>query len=443
MLAVVVVVVIVAGPVLEDGRERLASGWTPVGDDAMLVVNAYDAPSLHTPTHGMPASLGFGRERAISHPGPLLFWVLAAPLRLTGGSSVALVLVLVALQIASILAAAFLVRRRAGPGGVLLLLFGIAVCELALGHDILGSPLNPFAVLLPLVTFFVAAWDVALGDDIAIPFAVFFGSLPVLSHFAFLPLVATVGLVSTVLYFDERRHELAPRHSRPRAQWIALSIAIVCWLPVLINTITDFPGNFLRSIGHGETANAPATIGLPDALRAVVHVLAQYRLWWSAVAGHRAALYGPVGIGEVALAAAGIVLLAAAARRDRRVRALAYLVGIAMCALIWTVSRLPQPVLFEAVGAAGARDRLIYVVGAAYLVALVAGACVLLGELLPSTWLRIARAAAVPVAAALAVGLALTAAARRTPDDVFHVTRPDRATSETVHELVDARAQLP
>src|SRR5262245_54331955 len=53
--------------------------WCPVADNAVTWLRTWDVGTLHSPLVGPHSRLGF------HHPGPMMFYLLALPLRLLGG----------------------------------------------------------------------------------------------------------------------------------------------------------------------------------------------------------------------------------------------------------------------------------------------------------------------------------------------------------------------
>jgi hypothetical protein len=408
-------------PIAVESAARIQHGWTPAGDDAMVAVLARDVLSGHSPSHGMPSTLPYHGARVLYHPGPLLFWVYAIPERATGGASAAIVLTSGALQIAAIVAVTLLARRRAGPSAALLALAALALSELALGRDVIESSLNVYVVLLPLAAFLASCWVVSSGDDLGLPLAALFGSLVAQSHFVFVPVVAAVGTASVVAYVVERRGRGERSARLSRFEWSGLTVLVVCWLPVLWDTVVHFPGNVLRSIGSGGSEGGPAVGGVAAA-RTVVHVLAQYRLWSGALSYRPQALYARTSLGELAVAVAGVAVVLIGARLHRSSRRLAVVVFVALVAAGWTISRLPAnpTTLVAPLFPASPRDRFIYVIGASYgaLIALSAGAA--LAAMGPGIRRRLPGPVARAALAAVVVCLAVPASAR-------HRTSPDGA----------------
>src|ERR1700678_317979 len=61
---------------------QMADGWRAVRDDAMISIGAYRVFSSHSPTVGVWSQASQGRHHAFYDLGPLLFWLLAVPVRL-------------------------------------------------------------------------------------------------------------------------------------------------------------------------------------------------------------------------------------------------------------------------------------------------------------------------------------------------------------------------
>src|SRR5580658_4147926 len=61
---------------------QMADGWRAVRDDAMISIGAYRVFSSHSPTVGVWSQASQGLHHAFYDLGPLLFWLLAVPVRL-------------------------------------------------------------------------------------------------------------------------------------------------------------------------------------------------------------------------------------------------------------------------------------------------------------------------------------------------------------------------
>jgi hypothetical protein len=204
-------------PVVTAAIARVRSHWTPGGDEAVIARLSHDVISSHTPLLGMPSTITAGVKLAgdasAHHLGPMLFWVFAIPDRLSGSAPSALVVTIALVNIASIAAVAWQVRRRAGTGVAVVAMLGVTALLWSFGRDLTVQIWNPYAALLPLLLFLVLAWSVACGDLIALPLAALVGSFVMQCHILYAFPVVIVAIVSALAFV--LRRDPAERARRP------------------------------------------------------------------------------------------------------------------------------------------------------------------------------------------------------------------------------------
>jgi hypothetical protein len=184
------------------------------------------------------------------HPGPALYYLLAVPYRLSGGSSGSLAFASVCLNAAAVLGILLVARRR---GGMLLLLISATFVLLlvrTLGAQFLRDPWNPYITLLPLLLLVFLVWTLACGDRWALPVSVGVASFVTQTHVGYAPLVAALLVTGFLALF---RHERAVAPTRvldgsPRRSWWSTmawtaGVVIVLWFPVVFQQIARDPGN--------------------------------------------------------------------------------------------------------------------------------------------------------------------------------------------------------
>jgi hypothetical protein len=71
-----------AGPVLASTLRALIHGWLPAGDQAIIATRAYDVLTTRTPLVGQHSDAGALIHHVVYSPGPMLYWLLALPVRL-------------------------------------------------------------------------------------------------------------------------------------------------------------------------------------------------------------------------------------------------------------------------------------------------------------------------------------------------------------------------
>jgi hypothetical protein len=262
-------------PIIVSTIEVIEAGWVPVGDDGLIAVSAYDVLSADSPLLG-PWSSGYSAivgEPAF-HPGPLLFWLLALPARFLPPGAMEVTVALV--NVASVVGAVGLARRRGGPPLMFAVALAIPIMLASLPAEAYSDIWNPSVPLLPFTLLIFLCWSLACGEYRLLPLTVLVASLVAQCHLGFL--VPTLGLVAVGLVGlatppgpKRRKRELRP--------WLAAAIlvALVCWSGPLADQATNRPGNGVLIV-RAATADEP-TLGLDQGWRAVVHAIGVVP-WW-------------------------------------------------------------------------------------------------------------------------------------------------------------------
>jgi hypothetical protein len=181
------------------------------------------------------------------HPGPAMFYVLAVPYRLAGGSPVGLLLGALAINAGSIAAMAAIARRRGGTAAMLLTLVASGLLIRSMGWDVLTTPWNPYITVLPYGVLVYLVWSLLCGDRWALPLATLVTAFLMQTHVGYAVLSLPLLVVGAVgLAVAERRSGRPLRALGPAAGLAAL-LGVVAWLPPLVDQITNDPGN-LRAI---------------------------------------------------------------------------------------------------------------------------------------------------------------------------------------------------
>jgi hypothetical protein len=168
--------------------------YLSVADQALI--------ELHTRDVGRETPLvGLYSRGEWSHPGPILFYVLAPFYWLAGGRAVGLSIGALAINAASIAGLALVARRRGGTPLMLLTLLGSTLLLRTLGADFASDPWNCFITTLPFALLIFLAWSLWCGEAWALPLAAGVATFLAQTHVGFvllaLPLVVwgAIGLV--------------------------------------------------------------------------------------------------------------------------------------------------------------------------------------------------------------------------------------------------------
>jgi hypothetical protein len=212
--------------------------------------------------------VGLYSREAWNHPGPALFYLLAIPYRLTGGAHIGINFGALLINGAAIVGMALIARRRGGTPLMLITLLGLAVLVRALGADFLRNPWNPYITVLPFGLLIFLSWAMACRDVWALPVSVGVASFVAQTHIGYVVLSIPLLVWGAVWLVPLLRRGNPRRRATVGAAAIALGVAVVMWLPPLIDQILHSPGN-LRQIARYFLHPGDSTHSLADGYRVV------------------------------------------------------------------------------------------------------------------------------------------------------------------------------
>jgi len=213
----------------------LSRHYTNGSDWASIEMRTRDVFSVDPPVVGAYSRMGW------SHPGPLLFYLLAVPYRLFGQDANAMQLGAILVNVVVIALIVWLLSRR-GRAPLVAGSVAIAATMWGLPADSLGDTWNATLAVLPFFLTIVACWSCACGDRAAPIVGAGAYAVAAQAHVGF-AVVAGPLVVATVLYVlftPDLRQRLARR-----LVWAAALIAVLS-LPLLVDTLRDWPGNLYR-----------------------------------------------------------------------------------------------------------------------------------------------------------------------------------------------------
>ena len=234
-------------------------GWVPVGDEALIEMRVRDVPG-HLPLLGVYSRFGW------SHPGPAQFVLLALPYRLLGSVSAALLAGVLTGHLMAVAVGWWIARRIDRLAGALVLVAFEAVL-ICVPSGLVRSAWNPYVALLGAGLMVVVAWGWAERIGVAAVLLLPLATLLVQSHVGNLPLVAMVILASTPLALWWRTDVDAEPESRPvpwRAVGAGAVVAVVLWIPALVEQLMGEPGNVTKMVQ--DLSNDTPRVGVVDAL---------------------------------------------------------------------------------------------------------------------------------------------------------------------------------
>jgi hypothetical protein len=325
VLVAIGVVALAVLPVVVATVRAVARGWVPLSDDAYFSIRATDVFSRQIPLVGMATSASLNAKQHLNHPGPILFDLLAVPVR-GFGSTAGVAIGIGITNTLAIAGACWVAYRR---GGVLLVIpAALVACGLTwtMGSELLFDPWQPHALLLPFLCFLFLAWGLAEGDLLLLPIGVGVGTFLVQTHVSYSYLVPALGLVGVLglawrLRARVRGGEETGAHLRRRLAWaggVTVVVLVVSWIQPVIDQVAR-NGNLLHLLQASGDAAGP-TLGGGRALRVVASVVSLPPFFLrdsfaSTLAAQGTATGGPGGVGlarlpSLALAAASFGVLA-------------------------------------------------------------------------------------------------------------------------------------
>jgi hypothetical protein len=271
-------------PVIVSTVHAARAGWEPDGDDGIILTRALDVLTAHTPLIGQYSEAGDVTGQIVHSPGPLLYWLLAVPVRLGGPASAAIAMGVV--NSLCIVLCVVLARRR---GGILLMIataLGIALMCQSIYSEVFHDVWNPSAAMFPFLALIFLSWSLAAGDYRLLPAVALFASFVVQTHLTYLSptcVLLAVGLVgltaSRLLRARSARRDGRPRSKRVVWRWVLLAVIVLglCWSAPLIDELEHSPGNL--SLIVTTFNDRGATLGQAVGWSAVAHAIG-WKPWW-------------------------------------------------------------------------------------------------------------------------------------------------------------------
>ena len=268
----VLLVVLLAIPFVASVARYVGDDWIPSGDNALIALRARDVFSTHPPLLGQPSNAGIYAKDNPVHPGPIEFYLLSVPVHLLG-AALGQLLGAAAFGFAGVLGGLWAVFRRTGPRFAVVAAALIAFLAWVAGPAALVNPIGSNIGGIPLLALALMAWAVLDGDVRLLPLAAFAFSFVAQQHLAILGLGGGLGawLVLAAVLVQVRwvraqraAAEGAPPSTRAPDErpypWIiaAAVVVLVCWAPVILDTIVHLPGNGWDIIQYSRASDHPS-----------------------------------------------------------------------------------------------------------------------------------------------------------------------------------------
>ncbi len=292
----------------------LSVGWVPTGDNALIVLRAFDTFSDDAPLTGQPSTADlYVDEVAPRHPGPFEFQLLAIPVRVLGPALGTLVTT-GAIAGASVLIAAWVAFRRGGWVVGLGATVMLSLVMFSTGTSVLTDPLSSNAGGYPLMAGAALAWALWCDDRRLWPLAVAVWSYTMQQHLSIFGLgsvVAAWGTAGAVVTMVSHRREVGRIASSLRWGAAAAATGVLCWAAPLVD---QFAGSGNLSQMFAFTGTDRPALGLDVGLRPAARAIAAPSLLLDRTnAGSSTQLIAPFEGLDLPLIGLGVILMIATA----------------------------------------------------------------------------------------------------------------------------------
>lgn len=266
------------GPLLFFTVRVIAAGWYPEGDAAVIGLKSLAIGDGQLPLLGQwTTGSGVSQLEVPHHPGPIYYYLLAPILLLTGGAPWGLILASAAVVIGAVVLLIAQTRIVAGDRIALLVGFGLLYFVVWNGTRLV-TPWNPWPMAFGLpvaalltIRLFRREWKV-------LPLWLFVIAVVVQSHASGVyPAVALCGFAGWAIVRAVAGDRVFPvRGSVSRIPYrvaaLSVLVALLCWLPVLIEIAVHSPDNVDAMIAYATSGEIPR-LGWPRAIEAISGLL--------------------------------------------------------------------------------------------------------------------------------------------------------------------------
>ncbi|MDO8364143.1 MAG: hypothetical protein Q7V88_14705, partial [Actinomycetota bacterium] len=250
-IAAVVLLLALPSVVLLAGRV-----YQPASDWALMELRTRDVFTTNPPLIGAYSRYGW------AHPGPLPYYLLAVPYQLLGGGAGALLWAALLLNVVMVAAVLWVAGRTSPAAMVGASALTAAVVRTATLPMVMHDPWNASLVVLPFLLLMVCCWCALGGDDRAALVGAFAYLFVVQAHVGFAVVATPLFAITAGWVWRGRRRRQARMSPRSRSAVAALAaVAALLVLPVLVDTLANWPGNAGRLVRWSLTEQPTPAAG--------------------------------------------------------------------------------------------------------------------------------------------------------------------------------------
>lgn len=261
-------------PVLVAAINFIVHGFYPINDDAYTAMSSWDLYTGHWPIQGAHSTAVTNSGVEVHHPGPLVYY-LTAPFLLLGKGGAPLVIAEAVISGGCGLAALAVARRLGGIAMASVVAVAWLATAIQIGDGLFARPFNPYPPVVVLPLLLLTTYGVVLERYTMMVPWIFALSLSTQPHLGNVPLAVVLIVVVLATGFVRwwRRREVpwpltgwrrdtAPRRHRQFAA--AAGLALVLWLPSMIELFVDHPNNLHQFLSYLGADPKTPPIGLQN-----------------------------------------------------------------------------------------------------------------------------------------------------------------------------------
>ena len=222
----------------------VANGYVPFGDDALASIRSHQVLTIHTPGVGPHTTTATSDGKAIYDLGPLMFWLLAVPVRIAPVAGTQIGAAIIGAIALSVTIEAAWSRRQWLACTVVA--FAATDALWRMPSTAIDPLWNAYFPLPFLIATMVVAWLVSTGSWGWMPFLVFTASVAMQTHminvFPCIALLIVAPLIGLVL---------TGRPPRWRWAWTSSLVLVICWIAPIIQNFFG-AGNLNQVIQSGN-----------------------------------------------------------------------------------------------------------------------------------------------------------------------------------------------
>lgn len=204
----------------------LARGYEPVGDNALIELRARDVFTGDHPFLGTWSSASISSGIDVNHPGPLIFDLVALPLRLFGGAA-GIAVTVATLHIVMVWLVGHVTHRAGGLTAAVTALTVTAGIVWTLGSELLYDPWQPNVLVLPFWVLLCTVWAIVSGEVGLFPLACGVGSFAMQTHMGYIIMVPILLAFAAAMSIRSHRGDRISELRRPTV--LSLSVIAVLW----------------------------------------------------------------------------------------------------------------------------------------------------------------------------------------------------------------------